>query len=1779
MKHHRLLLFAFFLFATHAFSQAIFLRTGTLRPGPNLTQKSLDSFSKKTSRFTGKAFAVLQFTHLPTAEERKTLAAEGITLLDYLPDNAYTVSVMQSPSLAGLQRAGARALVPLSPQQKMQDYFARGQIPSWAVQVQGTVDVWLSFYPTLDASQVVQQLRAQNAEILSTAHLESRIIALRIASSRLSDIAALPFVEYLQPAPPKDQPLNSNSRMASTANVLNAPAASGGRGLNGEGVTVGHGDNADLQAHADFFGRLINRNASPFNAHGVHTAGIVAGAGNIAELYRGYAPKATLVSQLYSGILDHATDYVRDHHMVITNNSYGNVIECEYNGTYDLTARLLDQQALDLPNLLQVFAAGNSGLNTCLPYPTSYRTVLGGYQSAKNVITVGATNDSGLVADFSSRGPVRDGRLKPEIVAMGKQVISSWPTNAYAYNNGTSMAAPALSGGLALLYQRFRQLNNGADPKNGLMKAILCNGALDRGMAGPDFFYGFGSMNLLRSAEMIEGRNYFTGTSTNATTTTHTITVPAATAELKVLLYWNDLPASLLSTKSLVNDLDLEVVDPSGNVVLPTVLDTTITALGNEPVNGADHVNNMEQVVIRNPLAGTYTLRVKGTTVTNVAQEYFLAYDAVPTGLRITAPAGDMALVPGETTRIAWESHGLSGNVTLAFSPDGGNSWMTIADNLAVSRLLYTWLVPSLATDKALIRLTQNSSGETSTSNPFTILGKPALSLAATQCEGYLAINWPAVPGATDYEVMWLRGDEMKPVGVTTTPTYLFSGLAKDSLYFVTVRARINGKAGRRADAVSRTPNNGTCAGSLSDNDVKMDALVSPRTGRKETSTALGAAEPIRIRIKNLDDAAVSNLVVAYTINGGAPVIETVPTPVAAGSSYVHTFSTPSDLSAPGLYDIKIYVKNNGDAVAANDTLTAFVQQIPNAALDLSTTLFIDSLESVPAAVYEQDTTGIATDGHYDFSHSTPYGRLRTFVDPEFAASGKKAFVLDASRLVTGGNSNYLYGTFNLGHYSAAQNDIRLDFRIRQHGQLNNRANRVWIRGNDTQPWIEVYNLDSANETEGTFQRTRSIEVSNALSANGQDFGTSFQVRWGQWGQWPTTDNELAAGYTLDDIRLYQVRNDVQLVSIDSPAVNNCSLTASGRITVSVRNSSPMPVTNVPVRYSINGAGLVSEIIPFIGPNATQQYTFSKPAGFTSFGIYNVQTFVDMPGDTYRNNDTATLALYNEPLITTFPYLENFESGTGQFYPGGRRSSWEYGTPNSQKIKGAASGANAWKTSLQGTYNDRELSYLYSPCFDISGLPNPTLSFSVALDIEDCGSSTCDAAWVEYSADGKTWLKLGVAGTGTNWFDKGAPRNIWTTENATWWHVATQPLPTGLSRLRLRFVLSADPGVAREGFAVDDIHIYDNSKGIYDGPSLLAPVTQNLSGNHWIDFTSNGQLVASVRPEGQSLGTTILQPYLYTGPVRFANSQYYHNRSFTVKPAIEPTDSVSVRLYFLDAETDSLRNATGCPGCARPESAYALGITQYTDPDKAKENGSLFDNQQGFWNFLPSAQVAKVPFDKGYYAEFKVAAFSEFWLNGGGPDFSSPLPVKLMNLSAVRQGNNVVISWRVGSETDVLRYEIEVARGDDALKAGSFTSLGDVGSLGNTVSTRGYSFTDAETDKFGPRYYRLKIVNADGSYRYSPVKAVVFTDAVLWQAYPNPGNGAFALVFKLATGAVLQARLYDAKGSLMKEYRSAATGFLQKLSIDISANNYASGMYLLRLRTEEGEQVFKLYKQ
>ncbi|RYY87596.1 MAG: T9SS type A sorting domain-containing protein, partial [Chitinophagaceae bacterium] len=583
---------------------------------------------------------------------------------------------------------------------------------------------------------------------------------------------------------------------------------------------------------------------------------------------------------------------------------------------------------------------------------------------------------------------------------------------------------------------------------------------------------------------------------------------------------------------------------------------------------------------------------------------------------------------------------------------------------------------------------------------------------------------------------------------------------------------------------------------------------------------------------------------------------------------------------------------------------------------------------------------------------------------------------------------------------------------------------------------------------------------------------------------------------------------------------------------------------------------------------------FTTPADLSALGTHTIQVLADLGLDNVRDNDTLSLTVQNVPVVSTFPYLQNFESGAAYWYTGGKNSSWQYGTPQSTNISRAASGVSAWKTRLDGNYNDRELSYLYSPCFNVSTMTTPTVSFSIAMDLEDCGNVTCDAAWMEYSTDGTNWVKLGAYnGSGTNWYNKST--DLWSKQSYTTWRVATYALPTGVANLRLRFVMSSDESTSREGVAIDDVHVYDDA-GLFTGPTPGAPVTQSVAGSAWIDFSSGGKLIASINPNGQNLGSTDVQVYIDTTIAHYTSNQYYLGRSLTIKPAIRNlADSVTLRLYFSERESELLINATGCAGCGKPGTAFDLGVSKYTDANLANEDNSLANNSGGTWKYYGASARSIVPYDKGYYVEFKVKDFSEFWFNWGGPQGAS-LPVRFVSFTARRQGEAARLDWELGMEESVLRYDVEVAEGEEALRRGHFVAIGSVASLGNTTSGRRYQYTDARPGKSGTYYYRLRVRNADGSMQFSALRPVLFSDNYTWQVYPNPSARLFHLTLRGAEGTVLRFRLFDAQGRSLRDWSRNASGYVEKEIVDLEG--LPAGVYLLQADGGTTTQSFRLYK-
>jgi len=1569
------------------------LRHQTVHPLPN-GQQWLDSMASNGGQ-KDPVQVIMVFTELPGTKEKLLLEAAGIQLKDYLSD--YSFTAIAAPLKRSVTAADLR-LYGVMPVQ-----------PSWKVTVfpepvsgSKNVELIVSCYPEISLAALQSRVKQAGGKMIYSPLADNHFYEIELPADQITTLAAWYGIRTIGPAA-RDQPLNFESTGATKASLAQLSVAFGGFGLMGDSITIGVGDNAAGMNHVDLRDRIINYCPTPYANHGMHITGITAGAGTMNLKGRGFAPHATVLNHLYNLVWARTGTMVSAHNMTVTNNSYASVQgNCSFEGVYDAYSQALDTVCLQYPNVLQVFAAGNDGSINCPPYLPGFGTVTGSYQPAKNVLVVAQTDKRYNWGINSSRGPVRDGRLKPEITAVGSEVLSTRGNDLYLVSGGTSMASPQVAGAAALVQQRYKQLNGNVTPPSDLIKLLLMNGAMDIGNPGPDYTFGFGMMNLKRSLDMLNNNRYARNSMTNGGQQDLAITVPANTAQLKVMIYWHEIAASVLATKQLVNNLDLEVRDPANNTTLPLVLNPDPVHVNDVAVNGVDQLNNVEQVVINTPASGTYTIRVKGTGVATANQSYVVAYDFIPVGVALTYPTAGATVQSGDSLRVYWDAAADTRSFTLELSANNGASWTVLDNAIPAGQRYYVAYPQGINAQQCQMRLTRNGTSETSVTGNFVINEQPVIRLSPVQCPGYMNISWNAVPNATGYQVLRKKGPYLQLETVVTDTVFSLKGLTLDSTYYMAVQPLINGVAGYRSLGISRKPNDGTCTGSFSNGDLMIEKLESPVSGRQLTSTQLGSSNAITVRLRNLDDVAATNYRVSYSFNGGAWQSQAFTNNIPPAGALSITIPAALNLSAAGNYSFRLAVTNLAlaDPVAVNDSLNQTIRHLSNAPVDLAAG-FTEDFETSAAMQIMKDTLGFTPNEHWDFAHTNDTGRLRTFVNSDITISGNRSVSMDVLQYVAKPAANYLTGTFNTAAYLTTGTEVRLDFDYKIHGESHfPDSNKVWVRGNDTQPWRPLFSYNLADQI-GVVQQARGVSVTDALAGGGQNFSSSMQVRFGQQDTTVIALNNYGTGLTLDNVRLFTVQNDMALDSVLSPKGALCNI-ASAPLRISIRNGVAQTLNNIQVSYRLDNLPVVTEAIASLAGKTSLTHTFSQPLNISANGLHTVQTWVSVAGDTYHANDTVTESIRNQPLIANYPYLENFEQGDGFWYAGGRNSSWGFGTPATNNVRNAASGVNTWKTNLAGGYNDNEHSYLYSPCFNIATLTQPMLSFSVVTDIENCGNTICDAAWVEYTTDnGINWIKLGAKGEGYAWYTDSAA-NVWNVQGDYRWHVASIPLPVSAQPVRLRFVMASDPGATGEGLVIDDVHIFNRNYQIYNGSSA-GPLSQGVAGNQFTDFLSAGKIVAQIQPAGQNLGNTDVHIYNHATPDT-ASRQYYLQRSFMVNTAQQPLDSIVARFYVTDEEVISLVNATGCGNCSKPKDVYRLGISKYDDPVLANENGTLTDNVNGTWVFYPKSRIQWVPYDNGYYAEVKFPSFSEVWFNDGGPGGNLSLPVYTMgsnNLTAV----------------------------------------------------------------------------------------------------------------------------------------------------------------------------------
>lgn len=586
-------------------------------------------------------------------------------------------------------------------------------------------------------------------------------------------------------------------------------------GINGTGIKVAIKEDR-YDDDLDLLGRSFNsfKPAAFTSGHATIMATLIGGNGNSYIKGLGIAPKVKFTSSDFADLMPDSTAVFKAYDIGLQNHSYGTGIE-NYYGT---EAVAYDKQVFETDSIIHVFSSGNIG--TTIPETGLYNGIngvanlSGTFKQAKNVMVVGGTGRTNLPEDLSSAGPAYDGRIKPELVADGE--------------DGTSGAAALVTGTVALLQQAYKQTTHHL-PSAALIKAVLINSADDVGRPGIDFKTGYGKLNALEAMRTISENRFMSDIVSNGQQRDFTIDVPANSAMLKVSLVWNDPAAELNAPSALINNLDLTVTTPGGQIILPWTLSAYPSAdsLSRAAQRGKDSLNNTEQVTLQNPEPGAYMIQVKGTTVTVATQNFCLAYQAIPAnGFEWTYPSGNEQFFASDDSYLRWQSSAGAVSGQLSVSYDGGLTWNAL-DNVTLQNKYYVWTTPELFT-QAMLKMEIN--GKAYISKPFSISRPPIIQVGYNCTDGTL-LHWSAQPGSTGYVVYTIKDYQLTRLTTATDTSIVVPAQLQSSTYYA-VSAQGSGFEGIKSYTIDATTQGVGCyVKTLLANMANNDVLINLNLG------------------------------------------------------------------------------------------------------------------------------------------------------------------------------------------------------------------------------------------------------------------------------------------------------------------------------------------------------------------------------------------------------------------------------------------------------------------------------------------------------------------------------------------------------------------------------------------------------------------------------------------------------------------------------------------------------------------------------------------------------------------------------------------------------------------------------------------------------------------------------------------------------------------------------------------------------------------------------------
>lgn len=339
------------------------------------------------------------------------------------------------------------------------------------------------------------------------------------------------------------------------------------------------------------------------------------------------------------------------------------------------------------------------------------------------------------------------------------------------------------------------------------------------------------------------------------------------------------------------------------------------------------------------------------------------------------------------------------------------------------------------------------------------------------------------------------------------------------------------------------------------------------------------------------------------------------------------------------------------------------------------------------------------------------------------------------------------------------------------------------------------------------------------------------------------------------------------------------------------------------------------------------------------------------------------------------------------------------------------------------------------------------------------------------------------------------------------------------------------------------------------GTTVTIDATNN---NIWVPITGpDGNIMAEIFANGNNLGTVTSSFYKNSGAIRVKNGTRYLDRNITITPQTQPGSAVKIRLYLSKAEYDAL-DADALSGV---NALTDLRILKNTDACGSAVASNTTAITPAFWE----AHGAN-----GYMLQGSITSFSSFYIGSS----NITLPVELISFRGALQGNATLLQWETANETNTAHFEVE-----RSIDNNNFAAIGTVDANGNSTTTIQYSYVDndAANQPANVIYYRLKIVDIDGSYTYSNTITISLADiAGRVSVYPNPAVHEVKLSVSAASDGKAQWKIVDNSGRVVMQSSMNLKKGNNNTMINI--NKLAGGIYYLTVSGAGIDQKVKLQK-